>query len=131
MIGIWKGFLLNKAADWGLPAGGEWSFVIFNNYQPQCSNLDVMWFHNGGSFPRVVVKFCDDPAPLKLEFENMRRAHECAPSIVPKPLYFGPQGRQWGLCMEGVPGSVLTTAEGHAPDVLHSLVEMVASLRSE
>jgi Ser/Thr protein kinase RdoA (MazF antagonist) len=89
-----------------------------------------MWFHNSGRFPRVVVKFCNDPAQLKKEFENIRRAHECAPAVVPNPLHFGPQGHLWGLWMEGVPGSVLTTAKSYAPDVLHSLVDMVASLHA-
>jgi aminoglycoside phosphotransferase (APT) family kinase protein len=130
MVGIWKLFLLDKIAEWRLPAGGEWSFVIYNNYQPHCSNLDVMWFHNGGAFPRVVVKFCNDPAPLKREFENIRRAHQCAPAVVPRPLHFGPQGHLWGLWMEGVPGSALTTAKSYASDVQHRLVEMVASLHA-
>ena len=62
MIGIWKGFLLDKLAEWGLPAGGEWSFVVNNNYHPHCNYLNVMWFHNGGEFPRVVVKFCEEYA---------------------------------------------------------------------
>jgi aminoglycoside phosphotransferase (APT) family kinase protein len=130
MIGAWKGFLFDNVAKWRLPAGGEWSFVIHNNYQPHCSNLNVMWFHNHGAFPRVVVKFCTDPAPLKKEFENMRRAHQCAPAVVPGPLHFGPHGHLWGLWMEGVPGSVLTTAKGYAPDALHSLVAMVATLHA-
>jgi len=130
MIGVWKGLLLDNVAEWRLPVGGEWSFVIYNNYQPHCSNLDVLWFHNRTAFPRVVAKFCNDPAPLKKEFENMRRAHQCAPAVVPKPLHFGPLGHLWGLWMEGVPGSVITTAKSYAPDVLHCLVEIVASLHA-
>lgn len=132
MIGIWKGFLLDKSAEWGVPAGGEWTFVIHNNYEPHCfrGNLNVMWFCNGGNFPRVVVKFCEDPVRLKKEFENMRSAHEVAPAIVPTPFHFGPQGRLWGLWMEGVPGAVLMGKEAYAPDVLYSMVEMVASLHA-
>jgi aminoglycoside phosphotransferase (APT) family kinase protein len=130
MVAVWKGFLLDKIAEWRLPAGGEWTFVIHNNYQPHGSNLNVMWFHNGGAFPRVVLKFCDDPEPLKVEFENMRRAHDCSPAVVPNPLHFGPQGRLWGLWMEGVPGSMLSTAECCSQDVLPHLVEIVASLHA-
>jgi aminoglycoside phosphotransferase (APT) family kinase protein len=130
MIRIWKGYLLDKAAEWGLPAGGDWTFVVQNNYQPQCSNLNVMWFHNAGEFPRVVVKFCSDPEPLEREFANMRRVHQAAPTVVPTPLHFGPHEHLWGLWMEGVPGSVLTPAEAGAPDVVRSMGEMVASLHS-
>jgi hypothetical protein len=129
MIGAWKRFLLDSVAAWRLPVGGEWSFVIRNNYQPHGGSINVMWFHNGGEFPRVVVKFYNDPAPLKIEFENMRRAHEFAPAIVPNPLHFGPQGHLWGFWMEGVPGSVLTAPGGYTPAILDSVVEMVASLQ--
>jgi Phosphotransferase enzyme family len=125
MIGLWKRVLLDNIADWRLPADGEWSFVVSNNYQPHCSNISVMWFHNGGAFPSVVVKFGENPVPLKAEFENMRRAHESAPAVVPNPLHFGLQGRLWGLWAEGVPGSVLT---GYDPKLLDSLVETVTSL---
>ena len=130
MIGIWKGFLLDRLAEWRLPAGGEWNFVLHNNYHPHCNNLNVMWFYNGGAFPLVVAKYSDNPAQLEREFENIRRVHECAPAVAPNPLHFGRQGHLWGLWMEGVPGSVLTTAKCYAPDVLRSVVELVASFHS-
>jgi aminoglycoside phosphotransferase (APT) family kinase protein len=130
MVAVWKSFLLDRIAEWRLPVGGEWSFIIHNNYHPHISNLNVMWFHNGGMFPRVMLKFCDHPAPLKVEFENLRRAHECAPAVVPSPLHFGPQGPLWGLWMEGVRGTAPSTVQCCSPDVLSHLVEIVASVHA-
>jgi aminoglycoside phosphotransferase (APT) family kinase protein len=130
MVGAWKRFLLDRIVEWHLPTGGEWNFVIRNNYQPHGGSINVMWFHNGGEFPRVVVKFYNDPAPLRIEFENMRRVHGCAPAVVPNPLHFGAQGSLWGFWMEGVPGSPFATFESYAPDLLRSLTETVASLHA-
>jgi aminoglycoside phosphotransferase (APT) family kinase protein len=130
MIGAWKNILLENAAEWRLPAGGEWNFLVHNNYHPHGSYLNILWFHNGGQFPRVVVKCSSDAAEVKREFENARLAHQCAPDVVPAPLHVGHQGELWGFWMEGVPGSVLRTAGGLAPRVSHSLADMVASLHS-
>src|ERR1700678_1081262 len=130
MVGVWKGFLLDRIAEWGLPVGGDWTFVVRNNYQPPGSYLNVMWFHNGGAFPCVVVKCCDDPAPLKMEFQNLQRVHELAPAFAPRPLHFGPLGRLCGLWMEGLPGAGLSPAKCCDPDVLPRLAEVVASLHT-
>jgi hypothetical protein len=130
MIGIAKNFVIAKSAEWHLPADGEWNCVVYNNYQPQCTNLNLMWFHNGGDFPRVMVKFCDDRNRLKVEFENLRDARECAPAVVPKALHFGRQGHMWGLWTEGVPGSVLSSAKSRLPNVLRGLTTMIASMHA-
>src|SRR5579872_4843108 len=108
MISLWKQFLLEEAAEWRQPVSGKWTFAIHNNYHPQYSNLNVLWFHNNSQFPRVVVKFSEQCAPLRREYDNMRRAYRCAAAIVPRPLHFGDHGHLWGLWMEGVPGTMPT-----------------------
>jgi aminoglycoside phosphotransferase (APT) family kinase protein len=130
MLGVWKTFLLGRLAEWRLPAGGDWTFVIHNNYHPHYSNLNVMWFHDADTFPRVVVKFSNDHARLKKECENIQLAHKLAPALVPNPLHSGLQGHLWSLWMEGVPGSVLSTSKAPSPEILRSLVDMVASLHA-
>src|SRR2546423_1772691 len=100
MMSRWKAFLLESAKQWDLPKGGEWSFLFNNNYHPHCSNLNLLWFHDGGQFPRVVTKLFHEPEIPKREFENLTRAYACAPSWIPKPLHFGYEGEFWTLWME-------------------------------
>jgi Phosphotransferase enzyme family len=128
VIGQCREFLLDNVARWGLPNAGEWNFLFHNNYHPHCSNLNLMWFHNGGQFPRVVTKvFRDDLLP-KREFENLEHVYACVPALVPRPLHFGLLGGWWTFWMEGVPGLRFSTSHGYRPAILRSLVQAVASM---
>lgn len=128
MISQWKGFLLEKAAEWDLPQSGKWSFLFNNNYHPHASNLNLLWFHDGDEFPRVVTKAFRDPQLPKREFENLQRVYSRASAWVPKPLHFGLQGQFWTLWMEGVPGMRFRTGKHYAPAMLRSVVEAVARM---
>jgi len=130
MIGQWKQFLLDQALEWGVPGTGEWSFLLHNNYQPHYSNLNLLWFHNGDQFPRVVTKVYREPRILEREFENLKQAFSRAPKWVPKPLYLGSQGGFWTLWMEGVPGLPFHAAHDYAPATLRSMVEMLISMHA-
>ncbi len=129
VIGRWRAFLLERAAQWGLPDGGTWSCLFSNNYQPHYSSICLLWFHDGDEFPQVVSKLYREPAILEREFRNLTRVHASAPALVPKPLHFGQQDEFWTLWMEGVPGWRI-----HPKDVssatLRSLIAMVTSLHS-
>ena len=126
MIGQWKAFLLEKTAEWDLPKRGDWTFLLNNNYHPHCSNLNLLWFHNGGEFPRVVTKLFREPQLPQREFENLKQAYPSAAAWVPKPLHFGRQGEFCALWMEGVPGLRFRASNG--PVQLRSLIEMLASM---
>jgi hypothetical protein len=104
MITYWRTFLLEQAAGWGLPANGKWTFLFHNNYHPQCTNLNLLWFHNRGEFPLVITKLSRNPVILEQEFANLGRVHEAAPDSVPRPLAFTLLGGFWSLWMSGVPG---------------------------
>jgi thiamine kinase-like enzyme len=126
MMSEWKTCLLERAAEWGLPDSGDWDFLLYNNYHPHCSDLDVFWFHNGGSLPRVVTKVSRERTRPEHEFARLRQVHELAPKWVPKPLHFGAEGNFWLLWMEGVPG---TKFQGQStPASLRAMVETVAGI---
>ena len=105
MIHNLKAFLQQQGGDWGLPGSGEWRPMIYNNYHPHCSDIDVFWFHNGGESPRLVTKFSNGPGPAEREFVNLRRVHSLSSAAVPRPLHFTVQDGQSTLWMEGVPGT--------------------------
>ena len=56
MISEWKACLAGNAAQWGMPESGDWRFLLYNNYHPHCSDMDLFWFHNGGTYPRAVIE---------------------------------------------------------------------------
>jgi hypothetical protein len=126
MIHHLQEFLMERRAEWNLPAAGEWSFLFHNNYHPNSSNINLLWFHKGTGFPRVVTKLYREPAILKREFGNLTRVHSSAPTWTPKPLHFGLQGDFWALWMEGVPG--FSFRPRSAKRVVASAVEMLASI---
>jgi hypothetical protein len=128
VIRQWKSFLLERAREWNLPTNGEWTFLFNNNYHPHCSNLNLLWFHNGGEFPTVVTKLFRDPELPKREFENLQQAYTYAPALVPQPLHFGLHGEFWSLWMRGVPGIRFRARKTYSLDTLRSLAEMVAVL---
>jgi hypothetical protein len=130
MIGEWKALLLEKAGEWQLPAGGEWRFLFFNNYQPNYSTVSVLWFHDGARFPSVVLKLFRDPKIPREEFDNLKYVYSCVPNLVPRPLHFGPAGRFWTLWMEGVPGLPLSARKWYPREVLGSMVDMVLSIHT-
>jgi len=125
MIGEWKVFLLERAAQWDLPRTGEWSCLFNNNYHSHYSNLNLLWFHNGGQFPRVVAKAFHEPQVPKQEFENLKQVYSRAPDWVPRPLHFGLQGKFWMLWMEGVPGLPFRARNQCPPAVMRSMIEML------
>jgi hypothetical protein len=128
MINQWKALLMERAAEWGVPTAGDWRVLVSNNYQPQYSTLALLWFHNGGQFPRVVTKVFYEPQIPRREFDNLKHVYACAPNSAPRPLHFGLQGKYWMLWMEGVPGLPFRAHGNCDPAILRSVVETVASL---
>ena len=126
MIREWKTCLTSHAAHWGLPASGDWRFLLYNNYQPQCSDLALFWFHEGGAFPRAVTKVLSEPTRGEREFANLRQAYAAAPEWVPRPLHFGAWGKFWTLWMEGVPG--VPFQGSLIPAVLESMTGAVSGM---
>src|SRR5271154_5524575 len=127
MISDWKASLEQRLVEWNLPTDGEWTFLLLNICPPWGSNIDLLWFHNGGEFPRVVTKLCRDERIVRGEYENLTKVYSCAPAWTPKPLSFEEQGGFWALWMEGVPGSAFLQQDFH-PAVLRSMVETLAAI---
>jgi hypothetical protein len=130
MIAQSKEFLLATAEQWHLPRTGEWRFLLHNNYQPQNSNVNLLWFHEADPFPRVVTKIFREPEIPKREFENLTQVYQCAPRWVPKPWHFGLQGEFWMLWMEGVPGSRFGPHNNFSPDNLTAIVDILAQMHN-
>ena len=130
MVKTWSSFLLSHCLDWGLPSSGDWNFLFYNNYHPQCVNLDLMWFHDAERFPSVATKLDRNPEILEREFENLRRVHSRAPEWVPRPLSFGRLGEFWALWMEGLPGTRFQIPRGDASPILRQVAEMIASIHA-
>jgi hypothetical protein len=122
MINEWRGFLLDRAPEWKLPQDGEWTFLFHNNYHSHHSNINVLWFHNGDEFPRVVTKVFRQPEIPTREFANLNEAYQRVPQWTPEPLHCGLQGDFWMLWMSGVPG---VRFWNNSPVMLQSLVEMI------
>ena len=127
MIEQSRNYLEDNVSAWGLPNGGEWNCMLFNNYQAQCTNLDLFWFHNDGKSPRVVAKLTRDEALLRREYDNLTRVHERAPAITPAPLAFRKSSPFSELWMKGVPGAPLD-AVAPAADMVQSVGETITTL---
>lgn len=128
MTGQCKAFLLANAAGWNMPATKDWSFLLYNNYHPHCTTINLLWFHDAGEFPQVVTKLFHAPELPMREFENLKRVYNSAPDWIPRPLHFGFCDPFWMLWMEGVPGSQFSPHHNHAPAVLRSITHVIASL---
>ena len=130
MIDELKAVLLQSAAEWNVPAQNNWRFLFFNNYQPNYSTMTVLWFDEGGSFPRVVTKVFRDSTVPKQEWENLSFIQSRIPRVAPRPLRFGPAGKFWALWMEGLPGLPLSSQSTYSRQVLRSIVESVISMHA-
>lgn len=127
MIDRWKSLLTGHTAEWNLPRGGNWTFLFYNNYHPHYSSLNVLWFHNGDRFPRVVTKVFHEPVVPVREFANLTEAYRSAPNWVPKPLHLGSHDKFWTLWMEGVPGLPVSARAGRSVP-LQEMTEMVTAM---
>jgi aminoglycoside phosphotransferase (APT) family kinase protein len=133
MIGKLHKLLSKNIAEWGLPASGSWRFWLYNNSHPHCSHLDVMWFHNGGEFPRLITKLDRKPEILAREFSNLERAYSYAPAFVPRPVSFGNVDGLWALWIEGLPGSPFhpdSSARSLRP-VVEMLIDIHSRVRTQ
>ena len=127
MITECKSLLMENARAWGMPAGGEWTFLFHNNYHSHHSNVNLLWFHNGSRSPVVVTKVFEDSGVPEREFQNLRQAHHYAGEWVPRPLHFCRRGRFWTLWLEGVPGCRIFR---YSPAILQSMTAAVASMHA-
>jgi hypothetical protein len=127
MIRECRDFLLANVQDWGIESGGAWSFILHNNYHPHCSNVNLLWFRDSDTYPRIVTKVFHDAELPGREFRNQSFAWSRAPHCVPKPLHFGEHGRFWALWMEGVAGFPFRQGKGSEASV-NGMVDAVASL---
>lgn len=128
MISIWKSFLIEQAANWNLPQDGQWKALFFNNYQPEQSNINLLWFHQGESEPRIVTKMCREPMVLTRESDNMFQVYHEIPDFMPRPLHFGKLGDFWTLWMEGVPGMPFNPDSDYSRTVLRLVGETVVKI---
>ena len=130
MIEDWKRILSTRAAEWGLPAGGEWNVLFHNSYQPTGSTINLLWFHGNESFPRTVTKMGRDQAILTREYDNLQAVYRVAPRYVPRPMHLGCADGFWMLWMEGVPGRRIPPGRRHPASVLTQSVDMLVSIHS-
>ncbi len=128
MIAEWLSFLKEKATDWNLPAGDGWTCLFHNNYHPHSKSINLLWFYDGGKFPRVVAKLYREPDILHREFASLKTAFAASPRHVPRPLYLGQVGDFWALWMEGVPGYQFRVGDVHSRGGLSSVVEAITSI---
>ena len=129
MINECKAFLRKNTLKWQLPPGGEWTFLFFNNTHPHVTNLDLLWFHDDATSPAVVTKFCPTEAIIRREFENLTKAHDLAPALVPQPLGWQASNGFFGLWMRGVDGFPLLPGKYRGATLRHA-VETLASMHN-
>jgi hypothetical protein len=123
MIGYLKETLLAHRAAWGLPNSEDWTFLVYNNYHPHCSDIDVLWFCRGESHPRVVTKVSREPERPRREYSGLQEVHAVASRWTPRPLCLDEHESLWMLWMEGVPGTRL-----HARAIFGSAASVVESI---
>ena len=128
MIGEWKDILVARAAEWGLPPGGDWKCMFHNSYDPPPLRFHVLWFHGKDRFPRVVTKISREESILGCEFESLRTVYRLAESYVPRPLCLEKAEEFWMMWMAGVPGLRIPQRSSYPAEVLQSMVDMLASI---
>jgi hypothetical protein len=128
MIPQLKAVLSSKAAEWGLPANGDWSFLVHNNYQPTCSTFNVLWFHRKDSYPRAVTKVCRQQDVLSREFQSLQAIYPLAQSHVPRPLDLQHADGFWLLWMAGVPGTRMPRRSNYPLSTMISIVDMLTAI---
>lgn len=128
MICQWKRILLTRAAEWDMPVGVEWSFLLHNNYHPNSASFNVLWFCQEERFPRAVAKVCPQENVLRREFENLTCVYPLARGCVPKPLHLELVDGLWMLWMAGVPGLRVSSRRNYSPSELTPVVDMLASI---
>jgi aminoglycoside phosphotransferase (APT) family kinase protein len=126
VIKNWQQQLTTKAAEWGLPAGDRWTFLLHNNYQPTASTINLLWFYGQEAFPRAVTKMASDHDILAREYRNLQEVYSVAHSHVPRPLSLGESDGFTMLWMEGVPG--LRISGRYSKGLLVELSEMLVSI---
>jgi hypothetical protein len=129
MIEAWKQILTTKAAEWDLPGGGEWNFLFHNNYHPNISTINLLWFYRNESFPRVVTKLKRERDALALEFHNLKSVYSVAPRHVPRPIHLGDSGEFGMLWMGGVPGYCIPPGGRDLAPNLAPSVDMLVSIQ--
>jgi hypothetical protein len=128
MIEDWKRVLSTRAAEWGLPAVGEWNVLFHNNYHPSVSTINLLWFHRDERFPRAVTKMNRDRDALTREFDNLQALYRLAPRHVPRPLHLGEADGFGMLWMEGVPGYCIPPGGRYSASSLARSVDVLASI---
>jgi hypothetical protein len=128
VIEDWKRILSTSAAEWGLPADGEWNFLFHNNYQPASSTINLLWFHQNDEFPRAVTKMCREPDILTREFRTLQTVYKMAPDCAPRPLHLGCADGFWMLWMEGIPGRRISTRRHYPASMLIPALDAIATI---
>jgi hypothetical protein len=128
MIGQCRNVLGQNAQQWNIPEHGDWRALLINNYQPNYSTLSLFWFCNGAEFPSVVTKIFGAPDIPRQEFENLKDVYVAAPTLVPRPLHFGPNGEFWMLWMEGMPGWPFQPRKDSSSVRLGSVMDALVSI---
>lgn len=128
MIEECKRYMLEHADEWGVPARGDWKALFYNNYHPHTVSLNLLWFHSGEAFPRVVTKLCRQPETARHEFESLQQVYASAGEFAPRPLHFGQHGSNWGVWMAGVPGFPFDVSERISGEAIRSVAGMVTKM---
>jgi hypothetical protein len=126
----YEAFLREHAREWNLPPGETWKLMVYNNYQPNYSTVNLLWFEGANGFPCVVTKAFRGAQAPRREFASLQRIYAAAPAYVPRPLHLGELASFWALWMEGVPGFPLTGTDTHPHAVLKSLTDTVAGFHA-
>jgi len=128
MIGGLKDILMSRAAEWGLPSGGDWKCLFHNSYDPPPLRFKILWFHGKDRFPLVVTKVGREESAFVREFEGLKKVHPLAQSCVPRPLCLEKTDEFWMLWMGGVPGLRIPPRASYAAPVLQATVDMLVSI---
>lgn len=109
MINQCRSLLETHVTEWGLPVERDWTFLVYNNYNPRYSNLNIFWFQQHQQTPLVMTKVFPEASLPSQEFQNLQDVYAYAAEAVPRPLGLYQQDDFWTLWMTAVPGSRLTT----------------------